>query len=186
MKLNIRAEFGDVTRRLETLRDDIGRKAMATTLNRIGDQTKTQAVREIRQTYNITAAKVRERIKVRRAFAAGRLAVEISVEAKYGRRATNLITFGAKQLKRGGVSVRIRRDKPPTRGRNWFILTNRKTGGTFVAKRSLGGIEPVSTIDVGQMFNANSIRQALLRNVRDKFPAEFERQVRFYTQRFSQ
>lgn len=188
MKINVRADFKDTFRKLDELSEGIRNKATAAALNRIGDQTKTQAVREISRTYNITATKVRERIKVRKAFAAGRLAVEIAVEGRFGRRATNLITFGARQLKRGGVSVKIRRDKSPNRGKNWFVLENRKTGGKFVAKRvkpGRGGIQPVLTIDVGQMFNARAINDRLIALARERFPRELESRVAFFAAKFN-
>lgn len=188
MNINARVYFGDTFRRLNELRDDIKNKAIASTLNRIGDQTKTQAVREISGTYNIKQKDVRDRIKVRRVFASGRLTVEVAVVSKFGRRATNLITFGAKQLKRGGVSVKIRRDKSPTRGKNWFILTNRKTGGTFVAKRvrpGRGGIVAVTGADVPQMFRNRAIENTLLRLIKERFPSELERQAAFYVARFN-
>jgi hypothetical protein len=183
--LDIRAEFRDVLQELRTIERNLGRTVIARTLNRLGDQVKTKATREISGSYNITARKVRERIQVRKAFREA-LSVTVEVQSKFGRRATNLITFGARQLKRGGVSVKIRKDRPPLKGAKWFVITNRTTQGTFVARRTGKGrkdIESVMTIDVGQMFNAKRVNEELLKLVRQRFPDEFARQFRFATKR---
>ncbi len=187
LRIDIRADFGKVQRSLDQLRSDMRSTVIARTLNRLGDSTKTQATREISAAYNLTSGKVRQRIQVRRAFANRSLSVSIEVPSRNGARATNLITFGAKSLKAGGVSVKIRRDRPPLRGKQWFILTNKRTGGTFVAKRvgtKRADIEPVRTVDVGQMFNSKAVNATLLRTIRERFPREFEAQTRFALQRF--
>jgi|GEM_PF-5669444 len=185
MRVQVQSQFAPLYRRLDQLSERLRGQVVTRALNRTGEAARTVAVREISRTYNITAAKTRERISVSKAFAAGRLAVTVEVRSRFGKRATNLITFGARQLARGGVSVKIRRDKPPLRGRAWFIVTNRKTGGTFVARRTgtaKGDIEPVRTVDVGQMFNSRATRQAILARIRAVFPAEFARQFRLATQ----
>jgi hypothetical protein len=160
------------------------RQAASQTINRLADQTKTEAVRMIalpQGTYNLAAKKVRERIKVRKAYAEGNLSAEIRVESKFGRRSTNLITFNAKPVpKRGGVRVKITRDKQVINPK-WFIVTNRKTGGTFVARRTgtaRKNIKSVTTIDVGQMFNSKAINLKLRDNINKRFPPEFDRQLR--------
>ena len=179
--VSVKADFTPA-QRLLLQTDRQVRTAAARALNRVAEQTKTQASRAISAAYNIAVSKVKERIKIRKAFAAGDLAVEIAVESKFGRRATNLITFGAKQDRRGGVRVKIRRDRPALKGSRWFIITNRRTGGTFVAQRTgkaRGDIKSVTTIDVGQMFNARRVNDQLRALIRSKFPAEFQRQLQF-------
>ena len=187
-RIDVRTDFAGTQRQLERLRRDVRDQVIARTLNRVGDAVRTTATRQITGTYNLTAAKTRDRLFVQRAFANARLSVTVGVQSRFGKRATNVITFGAKELKRGGVSVKIRRDSPPIRGAGWFILTNKRTGGTFVAKRTGSGradIDPVRTIDVGQMFNSREVNAALLRTVRDRFPREFAQQLRFATRRFT-
>lgn len=188
VSLNVKHDFSDVFKKLHGLQQDVKDKVTARTLNRIGDSVKTQAVREISTEFNITASKVRERIHVRKAFAKTNLSIEIGVQSKFGRRATNLITFGAKPKARGGVNVKIKRGGRSAAGRKWFIITNSKTGGTFVAKRvgkARADIESVTTIDVGQMFNVKKINAKLLSTVRQKFPEEFNRQLEFALSRFN-
>jgi len=201
--IKVKAEFGQVDRQLKVLEQVARGKVMARTLNRIADQTKTEAVREIAREYNLTSSKVRERIRVRKAFARTGLAVEIAVPSRFGKRALNVISFGARSLyaaggkagaagklalkasgnkRQAGVQVKIKRRGAVQRGRGWFIITNKKTGGRFVAKRvgaANADIEPVRTIDVGQMFNANTTQAKLLANIRAKFPRELERQIAY-------
>lgn len=184
--INVKADFRQAIDRLRSIEGRLRDQVIARTLNRLADGTKTEAVRGISRTYNLTATKVRERIKIKKAFAAKTLSVEISVPSRFGKRALNLISFGARELKRGGVSVKIRRDRAGLKSGQWFILTNTKTGGTFVAKRTgaaRGDIDPVRTVDVGQMFNSRDINEAMLARIRRDFGKEFERQFKFATQR---
>jgi len=183
VSINVRAEFGSVLKALDGLPKDLREKVIARTLNRIGDSTKTEATREISREFNIKASKVRERIVVRRAFAGTRLSVEIAVPSKSGKRAINVINFGARQSRRG-VTVKVKRggSRKPLKaafignsGRTVFSRINPKTG----VKSGRLPIFPVQAIDVPQMFNARRITAKLLANVRTKFPVEFERQLRF-------
>lgn len=184
IRIDVRADFSQVTRRLSELQRDLADKVIARTLNRVGDAVKTTAVREIARTYNLKQATVRQRISVRRAFRGGDLSVVISVQSRFGKRALNLISFGARQLARGGVSVQIRRDKPRfAGGGKWFIIANPR-GGTFVARRdgpARGDIEPVRTVDVGQMFMSRDLNESMRRTIADRFAREFEQQFRFAT-----
>ncbi len=207
LRINVKADFGPALRQLDALAAAARGPVLARTLNRIADQTKTAAVRAIAREFTLTASKVRERIKVRKAFARTGLAVEVAVPSRYGKRALNVISFGAKPLyaaagragqagklalkatgsrRQAGVQVKIKRQGPAQRGRGWFILTNKKTGGRFVAKRVGAGradIEPVRTVDVGQMFNTRALQAKLLADIRAKFPRELERQLAFELRR---
>mgnify|MGYP001598132394 CR=1 FL=1 len=184
VSINIKAEFGQVLKALDGLRSDVRDKVLARTLNRIGEQTKTQATREISQEFNIKSSTVRERIIVRRAFASTRLAVEISVPTKGGKRGSiNVIHFGARQTKRG-VTIKVKRGGSRKALKSSFIGNDGRT--VFSRIHSKSGVKsgrlpiyPVQTIDVPQMFNTKRITAKLLANVRDKFPIEFERQLRF-------
>lgn len=190
VSINIKAEFGSVFKALDGLERDVKNTVIARTLNRIGDSVKTQAVREISTEFNIKSSKVRERILVRRAFAKGALAVEVAVQSRNGKRAINVINFGAKQSKRRGVTVKIKRGggRRPLKdafigneGRTVFSRLDPKTGK--VSGRL--PIFPVQTIDVPQMFNAKRINAKLLATVRQKFPEEFNRQLAFALSRFN-
>lgn len=182
IRVEVKSEFAGALSSLDNLQRNLRDTVIARTLNRIADQTKTQAVREIAGEFNLPANKVRDRIKVSRAFAAKELTVTITVPSRFGKRALNVVSFGARKLARGGVSVKIKRAGRRQTGDQWFMLTNKRTGGTFVARRigkAKGAIEPVRTVDVGQMFNAQRTQSALLSNIRAKFPRELDRQLSY-------
>lgn len=190
LTVNVKAEFGQVFKALDGLGSDVKGKVIARTLNRIGAQTKTQATREISREFNIKSSKVRQRIVVRKAFARTRLTVEVLVTARGGKRSINVINFGAKQSKKRGVTVKVKRagSRKPlkvafigNKGRTVFSRVNPKTGA--VSKRL--PIFPVQAIDVPQMFNTRRISRSLLDNVRLKFPVEFNRQLQFALSRFN-
>ncbi len=189
VSINVRAEFSQVFRAIDGLQSDLRNTVIARTLNRLGDSVKTQAVREIAKDFNIKQNKVRERIVVRRAFAKSALAVEVSVTSRNGKRSVNVINFGAKQTKRHGVTVKVKRDGARktlknafigNAGRTVFSRMNPKTGQ--VSGRL--PIFPVQAIDVPQMFNAKRITNRLLATVKQKFPDEFNRQLAYAISRF--
>lgn len=202
--IKVHAEFKDAFRQLDALSQQLRERVIARALNRAGEAAKTQAKKSISSTYNITSTKVGERIRVSKTFAGGNLTVVVRVVSKFhSKRATNLITFGAEQnvnrraiarmYKKGtakwgdvrramyaGVKVKIRRDRRPVKNPKWFLLTNSKTGGRFVAVRTgkgRGDIESVVTGDVGQMFNSRPVNAAILARARQAFLKEFSHQL---------
>jgi hypothetical protein len=185
LKISVKTDFGPLLRKLDGLQKGLQDRVIARTLNRMADSTKTEATREISREFNITATRVRERILVRRAFAKTRLAVEISVPSKDRRRALNVISFGARQtrkgvsfaVKRGGQRVVIPTAFIGNKGRTVFTRERRKGPGKRLP------IFGVTAIDVPQMFNTRRINQKLLANVRAKFPVEFERQLSYELRR---
>jgi hypothetical protein len=181
-EFKVKAEFGDINRRLAQLERGLRDQVLARALNRTGDAVRTQAKKSISTTYNITSTKTNERLRVDKTHRQGNLVVVVRVVSKHGRRATNLITFGAKPIaKRGGVQVKIRRDRPPMRGGKWFIITNNRTGGRFVARRTgphrTKDIKSVTTVDVPSMFNSRAVNAAMVGRARAVFRAEFDRQL---------
>mgnify|MGYP001007881145 FL=1 len=110
MKLSISTNFKDVQRSVDQLRQDLRSTVMVRTVNKTIDVAKTDMSRSIRQEFNVSAAYVRERLKVRKAsFKTGRFTVEAQLIGGDGkRRSANVIAFAAKQGKKG-VSVKIKK-----------------------------------------------------------------------------
>lgn len=199
MLISINTEFADVLSRLDSLRDALGSGAnsvIARSLNRIGESTKTQAVREINREFMLKQAEIRERIVVQRAFAQGRLYVDVNVTSVRGKRSLNLIRFLEKKVsfstarrrrKDGTINqlfVSIKRGSPLESLGKYAFIGNK--GRTIFTRRQRDGstsgrlpIRPLQTIDVGQMFNTKRVGRKLLLNIREKFPVEFERQLSF-------
>jgi len=198
VKIDIRTDFSAALRTLDGLSDKERRTAIARTLNRIGEQTKVAAVREIGRDFNLPRGDIVPLVRMRRASisAKGELAVTVFAANRRGR-SLNVVRFVEKFVTLA-MARRRRKDKTLNRLRvqikrgggrkilgtpDWaaglpFIATAK--GGTFVAARTGKKrlpIRAVQTIDVAQMFNTKRINAALLRDIRSKFPAELNRQL---------
>lgn len=197
MQLTIKADFAGVESALKRLQDDIGKRALASAMNKTVDLARTQMTREITSEFNITSGYVRERLRVRRAAAKGLVLEAALIGGKGGRRrSANIIAFveksvslaqARKRAKAGTldqlfVKVKRRGGKKPLRGA--FIGNKGRTVFERVGKERLP-IKPVQTIDVAQMFNTRKINAAVVRMIRQRFPEVFEREARFYVDRFN-
>lgn len=186
MKLTISTNFEQVGRQLDRMRDDVGARALASALNRTMEQARTAMSREIRQEFNMPAAKVSAALRVRRAsFKAGRFGMEAMLESPSKRgRSLNLINFAARQT-RQGVTVKIKKGGPRKLLRGAFIANDGRT--VFVREgKSRLPIKALQTIDVAQMFNTRRINAKVVTMIRSKFPEIFAREARYYTNKFSE
>lgn len=206
--LSIKTNFPDVERSLRGLEEDIRRKATASALNKTVDQARVQMQRQIASEFNVSVAYVRERLKVRRAFAAGQLVLSAELDAtRRGKgRSANIIAFvenkvtlaDARRRAKDGtlrvLRVKVKRGQSKqlpgafiaNKGRTVF----KREPGTKMKSREYGKqhgeqIEPVQTIDVGQMFNTTRINQAVLRYVQANLRRIFEREAAFFAGRFN-
>lgn len=202
--LTLSADFKGVQRKLDALQKDVREKALVRAVNRTTEQARTDMSREIRSVFNISAAKVREKLYVRYArFNSGQLFISAALISfsKEGRglegfRTINLINFSAKLVKRG-VSVKIKKQGPRKTRLGAFIGNTGRTvfervPGTMMVTRNLSRgkkhrekIKPVGTIDVPQMFNTKRINAAVIRNLRAKFPTIVDREIAFYARKFN-
>lgn len=187
MNLTVTTDFPAVARRMAELRKDIADKATARALNKMTTQAQTEMSKQIRAVYNISAAKVKEKLFTKRAsFKGGVLGLqaELFSRDKSGkRRAINLINFGARATKRG-LTVKIKKQGGRVVVPTGFIGNKGRT--TFkrlgLARLPIG---PLQTIDVPQMFNTKRISAAVIAMIRGKFPTIFEREVAFALRQFS-
>jgi hypothetical protein len=159
MRIDIRHNFPDVMKALEQMNADIGRQATARALNTTIAQAKTSMSREIRQEFMITASKVNQSLKVKKAGAfKGELRMQATLESpskKY--RSLNLAAFGARQTKKG-VSIKIKRNGPRHVIPGAFLINDGNT------KRINAKVEQF---------------------MRDKFPVLFDREAKYYTEKFN-
>jgi hypothetical protein len=184
VKISISTNFKDVQRKLDDLRKDLQSTVLVRTVNRTIDQAKTDMSREIRKEFNVSAAYVRERLRVRRAsFKTGRFTVEAQLIGGDGkRRSANVIAFAAKQGKKG-VSVKIKKTGGRKVIEGAFIANKGRTVFRRVGASRLP-IEPVRTIDVPQMFTTRRINSSVIRAIQTKLPVIFEREARYALSRF--
>ena len=200
MQLSIKADFKDVQRRIDAMRDDIAKQATVSAVNKTMEQARTQMIREIRTEYAVSAGYVRQRLSIRRAsFKQGAFRIEASLTGggKNGKgRSANLIQFGAREVRKG-VSVKIKRAGSrkvitgafiANKGRTVFI---RVPGTTMASRSKYSGskhaeqIKAVQTIDVPAMFNQRRINAAVVAAIKDRFPTIFDREAAFYVSRFN-
>lgn len=198
MQISISTNFPDVQRQIEAMRTNVARKAVASALNRTSAQAKTDMSREIRKEFVLPAAKVNQELSVSKAIGSGAsMRLSVSLQARRDKRpGFNLINFGAKQTAKG-VTFRIKKGGPRklipgsfigNGGRTVFIRTGEAkrimSKGMFAGKRR-EPIKALQTIDVSSMFNTKRINAKVLAAIDAKFPAIFEREARFYTDRFN-
>lgn len=186
MRLSIETNFPEVLRSLDRLRSDIADTVRVRAVNRTMEQARTAMSREIRQDYALSASYVRERLFITRAvFRGGRFAAEATLTGSgsgRGKRAANVIAFGARQVK-AGVSVLIRKGQGRKVIRGAFIANKGRTVFRRTGAKRLP-IAPVQTIDIPQMFNSKRVNQAVIRVIEERFPEVFAREARWAVERF--
>lgn len=211
MQLTIRHNFPEVRRRLATLREDVANLALARALNRTTEKARTDMSREIRAEFNLDAATVRDRLRVVRAsYRDGRYEMTAALESTSKRgRSLNLIRFvertvtmaaarkrmaageGGTYKFRGGVRTkqlelrfRIKRGGRAVVIPGAFIANEGRT--VFIREGdSRLPIRALQTIDVPQMFNTKRINAKVVQRMLSDFAATFEREARYYTDRFN-
>ena len=197
--VSIKTNFPQVQKQLETLHTNIGERAMASAINSTLAIAKTAMGRAIVQEFNVSAAYVRDRLRLRRA-SAKRGSLNISGALIGGRadgkRSANVIAFvdkkvtlaASKRRRKAGtlnqVFVKIKRKGGSKPLDNVFIGNKGRTVFARVGKSRLP-IRPVQTIDVSQMFNTQRINDAVVKVMYDRFPEIFARDARFWTDRFN-
>jgi hypothetical protein len=187
MQISIRNNFPSVQKKLDQLQKDVGARALASAVNRTIEQGRTQMIREITSEYAVKAGYVRQRLTIRRAnFKAGVFRIEATLTGggKYGKgRSANVIAFDARRTSRG-VSVKIKK----TGGRKVitgaFIGNKGRTVFKRIGKDRLP-IKAVQTVGVPQMFNQKRINAAVVAAIKARFPAIFEREAKFYVDKFN-
>lgn len=212
MQIKISTNFPDVARQLETLRKDIGDKAVASALNKTMAIAKTAMSREIREEFNLNTQEVNSSLVVKRA-SAGRKAfsLEATLEPKSSRgRSLNLIRFveksvsfaqarkrvkagegGTYKLRNGGVvqktlelRFKIKKNGAPVMVKGAFIANDGRT--VFIREgKSRLPIRALQTIDVAQMFNTKRINAKVVQLIEERFPGIFANDVKFFVSRFN-
>lgn len=186
MQITIKTNFPDVQRQLDALQQDVAQQATARALNRTIEQAKTSMSREIRAEFVLPASTVNQSLFIGRASVkGGRFQMEASLSSisQRGKRSLNLAHFQARQTARG-VTFKIKRNGPRQLIPGAFLINEGKTVMIREGKKRLP-IKALQTIDVGQMFNTKRINARVLALINDRFPVIFEREAKFYTDRFN-
>lgn len=186
MQITIKTNFPDVQRQLESLQRDIAQQATARALNRTVEQAKTAMSKEIRAEFVLPASTVNQSLRITRAKAKGglfNLEAELSSISQPGKRALNLAHFQARQTAKG-VTFKVSRKGPRKLIPGAFLINGGKTVMIRVGRKRLP-IKALQTINVAQMFNTKRINAKVLQVINERFPTIFDREVKFYTDRFN-
>lgn len=197
--INVTHNFPEVQRKLQSLRDDVQARALASAVNKTVDQGKTQMIRQITDEYALTSGYVRERLSIRRAsFRAGAFAIEAELLASNRRRSANAIAFVRKVIT---LSQARRAQRQGKRAPELQFKFKRREGfktiqGAFIANKGRTvfiregrprlPIKPVQVIDIPQMFNSKQVNGSVVKFIRDKFPEVFAREAKYFADRFNQ
>lgn len=161
---------------------DLRSKVLAPAINKAASKARTEMSRRIRAEYVLSAGRVNELLATTKASAA-KPEAELRAKLRRGRRSLNVIEFlpasqrnllarsRGKQLSfkiKKGAAKQIKGAFVGNQGRTVFIRTG----------KSRLPIKAVQTIDVGQMFNARRIRDAVVRKIGADLVIEVERAIR--------
>lgn len=185
MKLSITHNFPEVQAQLKQLQADVARQATSSALNKTIAIAKTAMSREIRQEFVLPASKVGDSLRISKASATGgslRLEAGLYPVNKKGR-SLNLSNFQARQTAKG-VTFKVKRNGPRQLIPGAFLINQGGTVMIRIGKQRLP-IKALQTIDVSQMFNTKRINAKVVETIKARFPEIFEREARFYTDRFN-
>lgn len=190
MQLRISAEFRDVQAALDRMRKDVADRALASAVNKTLAIARTRMVKAITDVYAVKAGVVREGLVVKRAsFRDGKLRMEGLLQSPSKRgRSRNLIQFSARETTRG-VTVKVLKGGPRKLLPGAFIAKRGNRYGGTVFRREGSKRLPINalqTVNVAQMFNTKRVNEVVVRTIRERFPAVFTNEVRYFTDRFNQ
>lgn len=138
---------------LAVLHPRIYTKALNKTVNDIGSKVKTQTVKDVRKTYNITAKELKGFIKTKRSNY-NKMSYVMDVRSSR----FNAMRFASKRLKKkGNVSIKIKKSGGRKILRPAFIAKN---GAVLTRKENSQEIVPVITVSIPQMFNEKILKEA--------------------------
>lgn len=196
MKIDVRHNFPQVMAQLNTLQRDLRDKAMAQALNKTAEKARTESVRAVTDEYNVKASDIRPRFHLRRATSRGlRLVADLEAFGRRrGGRAMNVIHFlerkvslaEARRRRRSGtlndLRFKFKRGGGLKTIQGAFIGNQGRTVFRRTGKGRLP-IEPVTVIDLPQMFTSRKINERVVARILREFPVEFDRAARLVLSR---
>jgi hypothetical protein len=197
MQISIKTNFAGVQKALDDMQKGVREKALASAMNKTIEQARTQMTREITQEFAVDRGYVRDRLRIRRAsFKAGVFGMSAELDGSQKKRSANLIRFAdrfttlarirkaAKEGKKPQMQFKIKRVGGKKVITGAFVGNNGRTVFIRTTDNRLP-IKALQTIDVGQMFNTKRINAVVVRTLREKFPEVFEREARYFTDKFN-
>ena len=198
MQITIKHNFPAVQKQLDNLQKDIARQATSSALNKTIAQAKTAMSREIRDEFNISAAKVNESLTITRASASGgEVRMQASLQSPRRRgRSLNLINF----MERSTTMAQARKRGKAGTLNQLFVQIKKKGGKKALGSAFIGNkgrtvfvrtgksrlpIKALQTVDVASMFNTKRVNAKVVQMMVDKFPTIFDHEAKFFTDKFN-
>jgi hypothetical protein len=199
VQIKVNVDLGGVLGALDQLHADVRERAAASAINKTLAKGNTRMAREISREFNISQAKVKDRLDISRAkFIGGKAVIAGALLAtKDGKhRSMNLIAFvenkvtlaeAKRRAKAGDLSqlrFQIKRKGKAVVIPGAFIGNKGRTVFIREGKARLP-IKALQTIDVPQMFNTRRINKLVVDQMEQDFPTIFDNDVKYFTDKFS-
>jgi hypothetical protein len=189
--LSVKADFGDVKKKLNALSNDLQKRVVPAALNKVIAKANTEMARQISSEFNIKQQEVRGRLRITRAkrnyerwfarldpFASSRAGRSLNL-IRFVERSVTLAERG-RRIKNNSLQdlrFKIKRVGGPKIIKGAFIGNNGRT--VFIREgRSRLPIKALSTIDVPQMFNTRRIQGRVLNRINRDMVIEFDRAIK--------
>ena len=180
-----------VLARVMALSSDLTDKAGVRALNKVAAQAKTAASREIRAAgYNMKAARIKDRITVRPATAGNPVAI-----VRCSGRPIPLVEFSARETK-AGVTVSVKNGRKAIKGafiatmpsghRGVFVRVGKAHKKMMVRGKAAWHGLPIKELygpAIPDAFGNDVVQQALVRLIKDKYPAILAHEIEFLRRR---
>lgn len=189
--LSVKADFGDVKKKLNALSNDLQKRVVPAALNKVIAKANTEMARQISSEFNIKQQEVRGRLRITRAkrnYERWFARLDPFASSRAGR-SLNLIRFVERsvtlaernrRIKNNSLQdlrFKIKRNSAPKIIKGAFIGNNGRT--VFIREgRSRLPIKALSTIDVPQMFNTRRIQIVVLDRIKRDMVIEFDRAIK--------
>ena len=194
LTLGVEVDISGALQRIDDINLKLRDRVVTAALNKTADKGKAEMVRAITDVFAITQSKVRSRLKVRKATRSELIAVIEAFPSASGKRAMNVIAFGARPAN-SGVSVKIKKAGGRKVIAGAFIANRGRTvftripGTTMKSRSGSKGVKHreqitgVMTIDIPSMFNTRSINARVVNKIEREFPVELDRAKAFFLSR---
>lgn len=185
MEISVKSNINELLAAMEKYKRDVVEKAVPRALNKVADQVKTNAARQIRDAgYKIKISDIKTNLQVKYATTT-RLTASVIVKGK----PIALIKYGARQTRKG-VSVDVLKGRKVIAGAFIATMPNGHRGvfvrvGTKHVKKIKAGRIFWSQLPIKELFGpsvpsaiANAqVQDAIERLIRTKFPEVFRQQL---------
>lgn len=182
VQIKTNLHVGDALAALDGFSDRLRSKALPRALNKVADQAKVQASREIRAAgYQLKVSVIKAAITLKRA---NRNTLQAEVIASD--HMMPLYAYAARRTKKG-ITVAVRGGQRKLIQNPHAFIATLRGGNTGIFERVVVGGKRVPRLPIRELYGPSipqafankTVQQALVRVVRERFPAILEREIKF-------